>query len=255
MISSTQASCAKRAPLKWASPHGRKLPSPEKRTLVMGVLNITPNSFSGDGRLGQEQHILNQVNTMVRSGMDVLDIGGVPTRPPYSEKIEQDKTGEDPFPVYHSDAYAVSEEGELQRILPVIESIRQKYPQLPISTDTTRASVAKACIEAGADIINDQKALLEGVCDKEVKAFKAGDKASIASPMATAIQELNCPIILMHNRVETAYQDFWKEVLEDLTLSLTIAQNAGIFKKPALGGSRLLLWQRSAPQSRDGKKH
>lgn len=194
----------------------------------MGVLNITPNSFSGDGLYNREQEAINQADTMVKTGIDLLDIGGAPTRPPFSEKIEQEKPGKDSFPIHHSYAYTVSEDEEMERILPIIKAIRKKHPQLPISADTTRARVAKACIEAGADIINDQKALLEGVCLERLMALKRGETLPITSPMATMVQSLQCPVILMHNRESTSYQDFWKEILEDLTLSLSIAKTSGI---------------------------
>jgi len=231
MISTTQASGPKRVQLKWSSPHGRPLPSPEVRTLIMGVLNITPNSFSGDGLLNREQDALDQADAMINVGIDVLDIGGVPTRPPFSEKVEEEKPGKDHFPVHHSYSYTVSEDEEMERILPIIKAVRKKHPKLPISADTTRARVAKACIEAGADIINDQKSLLEDVNSEELNAFKKGEQTSIKSPMGTMLKELQCPVILMHNRSETAYKDFWKEILEDLTLSLSIAKKSGIQAK------------------------
>lgn len=228
MIPFTQASYPKRVQLKWSSPHGRALPCPEIRTLIMGVLNITPNSFSGDGLLGRRQTAVDQTDAMINAGIDILDIGGVPTRPPFSEKVEQEKPGKDNFPVHHSYSYTVSEDEEMERILPIIEAVRKKHPQLPISADTTRARVAKACIEAGADIINDQKALLKDINEEELNVLKEGKTPSIESPMGAMIKELQCSVILMHNRNETSYKDFWKEILADLTLSLSIAKTSGI---------------------------
>lgn len=228
MISSRQASSAKRAQLGWTSPHGRTLPKTQARTLIMGILNMTPNSFSGDGCYGRAHDALSQVDIMIQSGMDVLDIGGVPTRPPYSVHIEQERLTKNATPIHRSDTYTVSEDEEMERIVPIIRAVRKQYPQLPISADTTRARVAEAAIGAGADIINDQKALLEGVSIEAIDAFKDGHSTSIDSPMATMVEQLKCPIILMHNRIEITYQDFWKEMLHDLALSLSIATHAGI---------------------------
>lgn len=104
-----------------------------RQTRVMGILNITPDSFSDGGRLLGSDAVENQVRAMVEAGVDVLDVGGESTRP---------------F------ADPVSEAQELDRVIPVIETIRQ-LTGVPVSIDTTKAAVARAALAAGADMIND----------------------------------------------------------------------------------------------------
>ena len=122
-----------------ASPHGRGLDLNGERTRIMGVLNVTPDSFSDGGRFESPETAVRHALAMVDAGADVIDLGGESTRPGHE---------------------VVSPQDQLDRILPVLEALRPRV-DVPISIDTTRASVAAAAIAAGADWINDTTALLE----------------------------------------------------------------------------------------------
>ncbi|WP_068777638.1 dihydropteroate synthase [Paenibacillus sp. FJAT-26967] len=159
-----------------------------RRTQIMGILNVTPDSFSDGGAyLAQEQAVRHAVR-MVEEGADLIDIGGESTRP-----------GHEP----------VSLEEELQRVVPVIKEL-VKYIDVPISVDTYKAEVARQAIAAGAHIIND------------VWGFKADPD------MARVAAEACCPVILMHNREEAVYNDFLPDVLQDLRDSVQLALDAGV---------------------------
>src|SRR4051812_42796628 len=121
-----------------------------RRTLVMGIINVTPDSFSGDGLGDDIDAAVQQAHRMAREGADLLDVGGQSTRP-----------GSEP----------ISEQEELDRVVPVIQRLRgsDSLP-LPISMDTTRASVAEAALQAGADIINDISGLRDDPTIAEVAA-------------------------------------------------------------------------------------
>lgn len=157
-------------------------------TYVMGILNVTPDSFYDGGSYNTIDRIMYRVEEMAGEGMDVLDIGGESTRPGYTP---------------------VSVEEEINRISTVIEKIKLSF-DLPISVDTYKAEVAQAGIRAGADMINDIWGL----------KFDAG--------MADVIAEKNITCCLMHNRREEGYENFMEEVLWDLEKSLDIAHRAGI---------------------------
>ena len=107
------------------------------RTYVMGILNVTPDSFSGDGLLANDDALaasLEQAHRFVEAGADILDVGGESTRP-----------GSNP----------VNAENELERVLPVIQSLITQLPNTLVSIDTYKAKVAEAALEAGAHIVND----------------------------------------------------------------------------------------------------
>lgn len=166
-----------------------------KRTYLMGVLNVTPDSFSDGGEFNNLDAALSQAKYLVESGADILDIGGQSTRPNSEE---------------------ISLEEELNRVLPVIEAIRQELT-IPISVDTTKAEVAKAAIIAGADIVND----ISG--------------ATFDSEMLLTIAQLGVPIVLMHIRGTpqtmqklTDYQDLIGEILQFLKQQINTAIAAGI---------------------------
>lgn len=135
----------------------------DSRTLIMSILNITPDSFSDGGRHFSTSDAVDAAKKQVASGADILDIGGVSTRPGSAH---------------------VTEEEELQRVIPVIQAIRQAGITTPISVDTYRASVARASIEAGADIIND---ISGGLQDPN---------------MLETVADLDVPFVLMHMRGE-----------------------------------------------------
>lgn len=164
-----------------------------KRTFIMGIINITPDSFSGDGILIKEKPVdsaLRQAEKFLEEGADILDIGGESTRP---------------------GASPVDEEEEKRRVLPVIEEVAKRSP-LPVSVDTYKASVAKAALEAGADIINDIWGLQY---DPEMAEVAAGSGA---------------PVIVMHNKESPGYRSLLDEVAGFLRRSIRIAESYGIEK-------------------------
>jgi len=159
-----------------------------KHTYVMGILNVTPDSFSDGGSFQQIDSALFHVEEMIRDGADIIDVGGESTRPGYEQ---------------------ISVEEETDRVVPVIEQIKKRF-EIPVSLDTYKADVAKAGIVAGADLIND------------IWGLKADEN------MAGVIANANIPCCLMHNRNEAVYRDYIQDVLSDLEESLLLAKNAGI---------------------------
>lgn len=162
----------------------------KNQTYIMGILNVTPDSFSDGGKIKSVDAALKKAEQMQREGAAILDIGGESTRPGYTP---------------------VSEEVEMERILPVIEAVKENL-DIPVSVDTYKSTVAKAAILAGADLIND------------IWGLKVDDK------MAKLIAEYKVACCLMHNRTDTDYADFIQDVIEDLRGSLFLAEQAGIEK-------------------------
>jgi dihydropteroate synthase len=175
------------------------------RTYVMGIINVTPDSFSGDGLLSEDsgpvaavaadtaaeaavEAAVAQAMRMVGEGADIIDIGGESTRP-----------GHDP----------VSEPEELARVSRVVGALRARSPDLPISIDTSKTRVAEAALEAGADIVNDVTAVIAGAALARVAAARGA------------------PYILMHSRSAPVYDDVVREVVEDLRAALRRAREAG----------------------------
>jgi dihydropteroate synthase len=161
----------------------------------MGILNVTPDSFSDGGEFDNLASALSKARNMIDNGVDIIDIGGESTRP---------------------NAEAISLETELNRVIPVIKQLRSTT-SIPISIDTTKAAVAQAAIEAGADIVND---ISGGTFDPE---------------MLTTVAQLNVPIILMHIRGTpktmqklTEYQDLVGEILQFLKIQIEKAIACGI---------------------------
>jgi dihydropteroate synthase len=186
----------------WTSPHGRPLPAPGGRTLVMGVLNVTPDSFSDGGQFPTTAALIEHARVLLAEGADILDLGAESTRP---------------------DAAPIDAATELARVLPALAALRENFPDAPISIDTYKAGVAEAAIRAGADIVNDIWGGAHG--------FSAAQRRAAPpprSPMAEVVARLHCPIILMHNRPDRNYTDFWADVLGDLQFSLALAQAAGV---------------------------
>lgn len=157
-------------------------------TYVMGILNVTPDSFSDGGRWNDRDRALRHVEEMLKEGMDIVDIGGESTRPGYT---------------------IVPDEEEIARVAPVIEAVKANF-DVPVSLDTCKSRVALAGIQAGADLIND------------IWGLKYDEK------MAGVIAESGLPCCLMHNRKEAEYQDFMQDVAADLAESIQIAEKAGI---------------------------
>ncbi|MHA6481505.1 dihydropteroate synthase [Paenibacillus sp. strain BS8-2] len=160
-----------------------------ERTLIMGILNATPDSFSDGGRYMDVERAVAHARSMVEQGADILDIGGESTRP-----------GFDP----------VSAEEEISRVVPVITAVRAALPGIPLSIDTYKAATARAALEAGAHIINDVWAL-------------KGDP-----DMAATAAEFGCPVIISHNRQARDYTDFVPDVISDLRGSIALAREAGV---------------------------
>jgi len=181
------------------------------RTYVMGILNVTPDSFSGDGIIARgdaAQMAVEQAREFILHGADILDVGGESTRP-----------GSAP----------VNADEEMERVIPVIESLRKNFPQVIISVDTYKAQVAEEALRVGANIIND------------VWGFRAD--AEIASVAA----KYKAPVILMHNRSNPAsvevreklggtylgaeYDNLIEDVKRELLASVDIAVQAGVKEK------------------------
>jgi len=163
------------------------------RTYVMGILNVTPDSFSGDGLLAAGNDPVDaavaQGRRMVADGADLLDVGGESTRPGHDEVAAAD---------------------ELARVVPVVAALRAALPDTPISIDTTKPSVATAAIDAGADLLND----VWGVAP--------------ANDMPRLAAERGAPIVLMHNRAEARYTNLMAEILADLQAAIDRALAAGV---------------------------
>lgn len=160
------------------------------RTLIMGILNATPDSFSDGGKYSEPETALERALEMVADGADIIDLGSVSTRPGHTE---------------------VSEEEELRRLLPVLEKLLVNL-KVPISIDTWRAVVAKEALKLGAHIINDQWAL-------------QGDPN-----LAEVVAAYQAPVILMHNGNDTKYRDIMIEVTGFLRQSINQAIQAGVLK-------------------------
>ncbi|APC46777.1 dihydropteroate synthase [Virgibacillus halodenitrificans] len=158
------------------------------RTHIMGILNVTPDSFSDGGSYDSKEKAIQQAIKMEEDGADIIDIGGESTRPNHQP---------------------VSLEDEIDRVIPIIKAIRE-YTNLPISIDTYKAETAKQAIEAGADIIND--------------IWGAKREPEIARVAA----QYNVPIILMHNRNNKNYTDLIHDMKIDLKESIDIALDAGV---------------------------
>ncbi|MEX2044336.1 MAG: dihydropteroate synthase [Opitutus sp.] len=177
----------------------------------MGVLNVTPDSFSDGGELPTVQAVVDRAGRMLAAGADILDIGGESTRP---------------------GATPVAADDELARVLPAIDALRKAWSDVPLSIDTFKPHVAEAAIRAGADILNDVWGLTRDLTPAEraqaLANVRAGRTGLPLTPMADTAARLGCPVILMHNRPDRDYRDFWTDILLDLKLSLGLARRAGI---------------------------
>ena len=159
-----------------------------KRPYVMGILNVTPDSFSDGGKYGDLDAALKHTEEMIKEGADIIDVGGESTRPGHVK---------------------ISVAEEIERTSFVIEAIKERF-EIPVSLDTYKYQVAQAGILAGADLIND------------IWGFKWDDE------MAPLCAKYQIPVCLMHNRKEAVYNDYIPDVLTDLQESLTLADQAGI---------------------------
>lgn len=163
-----------------------------ERTFVMGVVNVTPDSFSGDGLLAVGDPVaaaVDQARRMVEDGADILDVGGASSRPGH---------------------VPVTPDEEGARVVPVIRAVVEALPGTPVSVDTTSVEVAAAALDGGAHLLND----IWGVADDPAMARLAAAR--------------RVPLVVMHNRAEPRYDDVVAEVVDDLRRALDRAQAAGV---------------------------
>lgn len=160
------------------------------KTYIMGILNVTPDSFSDGGRWNDLETAKRHVAEMIEEGADIIDIGGESTRPGYT---------------------VLPDEEEIARVVPYIEMVKKNF-DIPVSVDTYKGGVAEAAIKAGADLVND------------IWGLKWDDK------LAGVIARSGLPCCLMHNRKEPDYKEFMPDMLDDLRETLRIAEEAGIAK-------------------------
>ena len=156
--------------------------------VIMGILNVTPDSFSDGGTHNELEAALRHTEKMISEGARIIDVGGESTRPGYVQ---------------------ISDDEEIERVVPIIEAIKARF-DVPVSVDTYKSKVAEAAIVAGADLIND------------IWGLKYDDK------MAEIIAKSGVACCLMHNRREAVYKDFLADVVADLKESVNLALAAGI---------------------------
>ncbi|CAM5212291.1 Dihydropteroate synthase OS=Ureibacillus acetophenoni OX=614649 GN=SAMN05877842_1247 PE=3 SV=1 [Ureibacillus acetophenoni] len=160
----------------------------KKETFVMGILNVTPDSFSDGGKYNSIKNAVEHAKKMVADGAKIIDVGGESTRPGYTR---------------------ISDEEEISRVVPVIKALLKEVPAI-ISIDTYKSAVARAAVEAGAHMIND--------------IWGAKKDPNIAKVAA----KLKVPIILMHNREEKPYSNYFNDYMADIEESIQIAKQAGV---------------------------
>lgn len=167
---------------------GNKEFDTKHQTYIMGILNVTPDSFSDGGRYDQLDRAFYHAEEMLKDGADILDVGGESTRPGHIQ---------------------ISVEEEIERVVPVIEGIKKRF-DVPVSIDSYKSQVAKEAIKVGADLVND------------IWGLKYDEK------MAELIANEKVACCLMHNRAQNVYENFMEDVLVDLKESIKIAKKAGI---------------------------
>jgi dihydropteroate synthase len=160
----------------------------EHETYIMGILNITPDSFSDGGCWNNLDAALKHTEEMISAGAAIIDIGGESTRPGYTK---------------------ISDEEEISRVAPVIRAVKEQF-DIPVSVDTYKSKVAQAALEAGADLVNDIWGL------------------KYDPDLAGVIARAGVPCCLMHNRERSSYDDYLADIQEDLRESIRIAHEAGI---------------------------
>lgn len=167
---------------------GNRVFDTERKCYIMGILNVTPDSFSDGGRWDSMDKALAHTEEMIAEGADIIDIGGESTRPGHTQITDQE---------------------EIDRVVPVIEAVRSRF-DIPISVDTYKSRVAREAIRAGADLLNDIWGL------------------KYDPDMARVVAEAGVACCLMHNREKAEYKDFMREFLQDLGESVRIAEEAKI---------------------------
>lgn len=167
---------------------GNRVFDAEHRTYIMGILNVTPDSFSDGGKFNQMDAALYHAEEMIRDGADIVDVGGESTRPGHT---------------------VISDDEEISRVAPVIEAIKRRF-DIPVSIDTYKGKVTEAALRAGADLVND------------IWGFKFDHK------VAELTAQYGAACCLMHNRSEPTYQDYLNDVVADLKECVRIAKDVGI---------------------------
>lgn len=173
----------------WSIPCGPRTLELGRRTQIMGILNVTPDSFSDGGRYTDVDRAVTHALRMVEEGADIIDIGGESTRPGH-------------IPVDAGE--------EMRRVVPVIQAVRQAAPGVLISIDSYKAAVAEAALAAGADLLNDVWGMQKDLA------------------MAQVAARHKAPVVVMHNQEGTAYQDLIGDMLAFFRRSLALAQEAGL---------------------------
>ena len=167
---------------------GGKIFDTEHQTYIMGILNVTPDSFSDGGCYDTMDAALKHAEEMILDGADILDVGGESTRPGHVQ---------------------ITEKEEIARVVPIIKKLKEKF-DVPVSIDTYKSRVARTALDAGADLVND------------IWGLKYDEN------MAGVIAEYDVACCLMHNREKAEYTHFLPEVLLDLEESVRLAKEAGI---------------------------
>lgn len=160
-----------------------------KHTYIMGILNVTPDSFSDGGKWNNLDAALKHTEDMITEGADIIDIGGESTRPGYGSILPDAE--------------------EIERVLPVIEAVKARF-DIPLSIDTYKSGVAEVAVKAGVHLVND------------IWGCKYDEK------IADVIAKYEVPCCLMHNRREPVYENYLEEVKSDLMESVAIAKRAGV---------------------------
>ncbi|WP_123053863.1 dihydropteroate synthase [Clostridium sp. JN-1] len=159
-----------------------------ERTFIMGILNVTPDSFSDGGKFNNLDKALSHAEEMISQGADIIDVGGESTRPNHTP---------------------ISAQEELSRVIPIIEALKARI-EVPISIDTYKGAVAESAVKAGASLINDIWGLKK-------------DKT-----MASAAAKYQVPCCIMHNRDNKNYDNLMKDIAVDLKESINLALDAGV---------------------------
>lgn len=160
----------------------------KNKTYIMGILNVTPDSFSDGGKYNHLDAALFHAEEMLRDGADIIDIGGESTRPGHT---------------------VITDQEEISRVVPVIEAVKSRF-DVPVSIDTYKGTVAEAALKAGADLVNDIWGFKH---DKKVADLTAQYKAACC---------------LMHNRHKAVYDDFLSDLVKEMEECIKIAREAGV---------------------------
>ena len=160
----------------------------KNETYIMGILNVTPDSFSDGGKFNILDAALHHAEEMIKEGTDIVDIGGESTRPGH---------------------IVISEEEEIARVVPIIEAVKARF-DVPVSIDTYKGNVAEAALQAGADLVND------------IWGFKFDKKTALMTA------KYNAACCLMHNKDEAVYNDFLEDMVSEMAECVKIAREAGV---------------------------